>query len=293
MSRFAIILASVLVVSLGSKCNVLVKAGEGDASPYQIGALKGLLASLPGTETGYNLVSGISAGAINAAVMSHYPIGAEQDFVGNMTEFWNDFSSDKFYTDRPDASLLTWINQPGYYDTTPMNKTLTSLLGDEKPTRNLIIGTTDLVSGEYISYSSHHDVDWVAATMGSMAISGWFPYVKYQNFRLVDGASYKAVDMVGVIDECRSLGYGTDQIHVDVVIASKLTLSTADASNYNTIQVLKRFFSVSSFKSTMMFVDYAKDGYFGKGVTLRTIYPSKDLPNSEKGFYKYTKEEVA
>jgi predicted acylesterase/phospholipase RssA len=78
-------------LTTASECNVLAFAGEGDAAAYQVGALKGLIESLGTDATQYDLVQGISAGAINAAVLGMYPVGQESDFVGNMTDFWTSF----------------------------------------------------------------------------------------------------------------------------------------------------------------------------------------------------------
>lgn len=73
-----------------------------------------------------------------------------------------------------------------------------------------MIGATNLELATFESFTSKEEEDWVAVTMASMAIPGWFPWVEYKGQSLVDGAKYKPVDMVGVVDACKALGYTTE-----------------------------------------------------------------------------------
>jgi len=46
---------------------------------YQAGALAGLIQNLPSDQVGYDTVSGIASGAVNAAILSNFAKGSEQD----------------------------------------------------------------------------------------------------------------------------------------------------------------------------------------------------------------------
>jgi predicted acylesterase/phospholipase RssA len=63
---------------LFGKCRGLAFAGSGDKGPYQIGAFKGLYDSLGSEEIKYDVVTGVSVGALNAMLLSQYKKGDEE-----------------------------------------------------------------------------------------------------------------------------------------------------------------------------------------------------------------------
>lgn len=59
------------------KCKALVLEGGGDKGAYQVGALRGLVDNLPPKEVEYDVVTGVSIGAINAVGFSFFKKGDE------------------------------------------------------------------------------------------------------------------------------------------------------------------------------------------------------------------------
>lgn len=62
----------------------------GDLGAFEIGALKGMLESLPKGQLEYDVVSGISVGSINALGITQFPKGQEAEMVEQMYTFWGD-----------------------------------------------------------------------------------------------------------------------------------------------------------------------------------------------------------
>src|SRR6266540_1531209 len=64
----------------------IVLTGGGARAAYQVGVLRGIAKYLP--ETRFNIITGVSAGAINAVFLASRP-GPLRGTVDELTEFWN------------------------------------------------------------------------------------------------------------------------------------------------------------------------------------------------------------
>ena len=74
------------VTGLGDddKCRVLVMRGGGTKGTYETGALRGIIEGLDPKEYAYDVVSGVSVGAVNAVMLAIYPKGKEADAVSEL-----------------------------------------------------------------------------------------------------------------------------------------------------------------------------------------------------------------
>ena len=81
MKRIFTVLASAasLVAAKDDKCRVLALSSGDESAAYQAGALKGFTTSshMQPEDYGYDAVSGISGGAINAVLLANYTKGEE------------------------------------------------------------------------------------------------------------------------------------------------------------------------------------------------------------------------
>lgn len=64
-------------------CHALAMSGGSNKGAYEAGVLHGLAHRLDASEVAWDVVTGVSAGAINSAGVSVFPIGKEKE----MTEF--------------------------------------------------------------------------------------------------------------------------------------------------------------------------------------------------------------
>lgn len=95
--RFAltIILLAItfLSSSMAAPCKALVLEAGGDKGAYQAGALKGLFEAAGGEAIDYDVISGVSVGAINAMGVSIFPSGEEEALTDWMSKSQNHLSS--------------------------------------------------------------------------------------------------------------------------------------------------------------------------------------------------------
>ena len=75
----ATLLANPATSRKADSCTALVMSGGGSNGAWEIGVLWGLVNYSDPTDFKYDVVSGISAGAINATGFVGWPIGQEQE----------------------------------------------------------------------------------------------------------------------------------------------------------------------------------------------------------------------
>ena len=83
------ILCLTFVTIHGKKCRALVLEGGGDKGAYQAGAIRGLFESLPRNESAYDVISGVSIGAINGVSYALHRPGDEDEATNFLRKFKN------------------------------------------------------------------------------------------------------------------------------------------------------------------------------------------------------------
>ena len=117
--------------------------------------MKGLVESLPASESQYDIVTGVSVGAINALPLSRFAKGQESEAVTFLTNFWTQFKSKQFYNDWLGGYIEGLFWQTGLYDTTPMKTTIADkLIPNDKFERMLVVGSTNLKDATFVTFNS-------------------------------------------------------------------------------------------------------------------------------------------
>lgn len=75
-------------LSSDGKCRALALRGGGTKGAYEVGALKALTSLLDPEDYAYDVVVGVSVGAINAALLSLFEKGSEPDAVETIEDLW-------------------------------------------------------------------------------------------------------------------------------------------------------------------------------------------------------------
>lgn len=163
----------------------LVMTGGGARAAYQVGLLRHLAKRFP--ELKIPILTGVSAGAINAAYLASHP-GSLTDKVEDLTRLWNGLTVDKVF--RVDSfsligHLLRWAFQlvftggirsapkmRGFVDTQPLQELLGRALGAEygkltgiqanlkrETLRAIALMTTNYATGQTISWCEGHKLE--------------------------------------------------------------------------------------------------------------------------------------
>lgn len=168
--------AVVVAESAQKRCKALVIQSGGDLGAFEVGALKGMYESLPAGSLEYDVISGISVGAINALGISQYPIGTEGVMVDLLIEFWRSISSSSIYKQYPGGYAQGLLLERGIFDTTPERELLTGK-ALSAPHRKLNIGVTNLKTGNLERFNETHPLeDIIEYVMASSSVPSMFPF---------------------------------------------------------------------------------------------------------------------
>jgi len=107
--------------SADGKCRALALRGGGTKGAYEVGVLKAVINELDPIEYAYDVVVGVSIGALNAAFLSVFDKGQEKEAVDFMENVWNTTSPSDLYTWWPYVNIAAGIWRSSFLDSTPLH----------------------------------------------------------------------------------------------------------------------------------------------------------------------------
>ena len=108
-------------------CRALALSGGANKGAYEVGVMKGLIDLLPAEDVQWDVVTGVSAGAINAGGMSLFPVGMEKPMIDFMSELMQNLQTEYIYK-YWDGPIGTGFFHSGYFNNTPMQGFLEKVL---------------------------------------------------------------------------------------------------------------------------------------------------------------------
>jgi NTE family protein len=127
----------------------LVLSGGGAKGQYHVGAMQHLMGTL-GIQ--YDLIAGVSVGALIAAHACQYPLGAEKQASEDITELFSNIENKDVWKHWIPFRYLHGLWRGGIMDSRPLRETIDKHLDPEKVResgRELRIGATSLNTGRY------------------------------------------------------------------------------------------------------------------------------------------------
>jgi NTE family protein len=180
-----------------------VLSGGGSLAAVQVGMMQAL------SERGIrpDMLVGTSAGALNAAYVGAYGVGA--DALEDLGTLWRGLRRRNVFPLRPDRGVLAFL---GARDSLCSPEPLARMLADclpytrlEHATTPVHVVATDVLSGQGVLIS---EGDAVSALLASCAIPGVYPAVHRDGRALCDGA------LADVSAVSRAVALGADRVYV-------------------------------------------------------------------------------
>jgi len=279
------------------KCRVLVLQGGGDKGAYQAGVIKGLSESLPEEERKWDVVTGISVGAINAGVLSLFEKGDEITAANFLVESWKNLKgSSDIYKNWFLGPIKGFFFESGFYNTEPMKEFVDKILSDKfkKIFRKIVIGATDIKSGNYTRFDeeflSQNSSNFRDAIMASAAYPVIFPNIPIDDRIFMDGGVKAVVDIPAGIKKCYDSGFTADQVYLDMILCNAISITDYDKKCYNPIQILLRVLELYNYEKTIRDIQDSMSEY--KDIKWRyLIKPNKHLLWKENPL-DFTPEEI-
>lgn len=188
----------------------LVLSGGGAKGAYQVGVLKRWLLE-EGLE--YDILCGVSVGAINVAQLSQAAMGKISESYSKLMMTWSNLTSSSIYRNWPCGKISAfWKNS--IVDSSPLMNMLKLSIDHKKirsSGRKVRVGAVCLETGEYRTGTELNDdiVDWVVA---SSSFPVFFTPVKIDGKLWIDGG----LRSVTPLDEALALGAS----YIDVIMCS-------------------------------------------------------------------------
>lgn len=108
-------------------CYALALEGGGDKGAYQAGALHEILKHYGDERVAYDVITGISVGAINGAGLANYKKGDEVEAADYILQMWRELSKNQVYKQWKWGGVVRGVLfKTGIYDDTPLKEYLMS-----------------------------------------------------------------------------------------------------------------------------------------------------------------------
>src|ERR1700735_1012899 len=144
----------------------LVISGGGVKGAYATGSIYHLLHDL---QLDFQVLAGVSVGAINAAFLAQFPTGQEQQAAQELWELWSKLESKDVYQRWFPFGQYHALWKLGFFDSSPLHHLIRSNISLDKiraSGKSVSIGLVSLTSGKYkvFNQTSDHFIDAVIAS---------------------------------------------------------------------------------------------------------------------------------
>lgn len=165
---------------------------------------------LPPEEVQWDVVTGVSAGSINAGGMGLFPIGKEKEMISFMENILENIKTENVYTLWDEPIMDGLLRQSGVFNNTPLLTFLTDILNKEidleGEKRRIVVSAVDSNTGNTITFNEQGLKDLFPTQIkSSCSIPFIFPTVKLDKMVLIDGGASYGVNIISAIDRCREI----------------------------------------------------------------------------------------
>ncbi|CAG9329139.1 unnamed protein product [Blepharisma stoltei] len=259
------------------KCYALSIEGGGSHGAFEAGALWQLINSLPPDEVLYNVVTGISTGALNAAGVSFFPIGSEKEMADFVVQTWlNINNSSTIFEEWNDGIIGGLFFHSGLYNNAPLKKFVKER-SQRGIHRNITVGSTNLDTGLYGQFNeSLGNENMTTAILCSADPPAYFPPTWFQGHNWADGGCIINLDVFAAVNRCLDIVSNQSDIIVDLLFDTP-DEGLTEVYNFTTLSVISRIREIKASDTNLWFLYNAVNAW--PDVNFRyIILPSQKMP---------------
>ena len=263
-------------IAHSEKCRAISLEGGGSHGAYEAGAIWQLVNSLPSEEVAWNVVTGVSTGALNSGGVAQYAMGEEKAMANLLIDVWTSITQEKVYVNwKPGGIVQGLLSEYGLYDTTPLKETVNSLF-NRGIHRNISVGATNMNTGEFVDFSEDLGSDILEGIICSASPPFFFPHQQFLGTTFADGGCVINLDVFKAVERCLDVVGQEKDIIVDMIFDSYPgTLSQSE--DLTTLEVLYRIWKIQRYDSSLWYYNNAILAY--PEVYFRfVVIPTKKMP---------------
>ena len=177
----------------------LVLSGGGAKGAFQAGVLRTLLKE---QRKHYDIICGVSVGALNGSLLSMYPRGKEFESFLALRAMWDTISTPKVYRHWIPFSYLQSPFKPSVYNSKPLQKLVRENLDVDTlraSGKRLLVGAVSLDTGEYTLFTEKDD-DIIDGVLASSSFPVMLLPVKARGELWTDGGVRNVTPLQAAID---------------------------------------------------------------------------------------------
>ena len=159
------------------KCTALAMSGGANYGAWEIGVVYGLAHYGNPEDYYYDVVSGISAGAINAAGMAGWAPEEVVEMTEYLSDAWFDITTPDIWLKRPDEKKAV-LNEKSLLDDSPALLTILDIMSIKSEyAKRVSVAAVDINNGEYVEFNQNNTdyFEFYRASMASGSIPVVFP----------------------------------------------------------------------------------------------------------------------
>jgi predicted acylesterase/phospholipase RssA len=180
----------------GDKCRALALRGGGTKGAYEAGVLKAMTEMLIPEEYAYDVVEGVSIGALNAGLIATFEVGDEKAAVDKLYDLWLSHPITDLWSNWKLLGPLEGIWRSSLLNIEGLEKMLHENFDGKKWVRGIAIQAVDINTGETVIFDETIPQEkMVPAMRGSSAIPLVFPAQIMDDMVLVDGGAFSNLDI--------------------------------------------------------------------------------------------------
>ena len=268
MKLLILLLLTTLYASVEArKCRALAFSGGGNLGAYQAAVFIGMTEILPAEEVTYDVITGVSAGSLNAMGLSAFEPSDVKSAAEFIYSLWDSIPDNKAYGNWPLGIAEGLFMRSGIFDISPGITWIKKQFGDKTVKRKISLASVDANNADYIAtdYNATYTQpdDLIESAFASSALPGIFDPVVRGEQILIDGGTVWNLDVASAIRRCKEVVEDDSDIIVDMILAgsngsvldkdTKKELAEMTAlEHYMRGQEIKDFYNImSDYKSTV------------------------------------------
>lgn len=209
----------------------LVLSGGGSKGAFQAGVLRELLWN---EHNQYDIICGVSVGALNGSLLATFPQGEEEKAFLKLRGIWDSISTKKVYKHWMPFSYIQALFKPSVYNSKPLHDLVKKMVTPEKirkTGKKLMVGAVSLDTGEYNTFTEQDD-DIVEGILASSSFPAMLLPVKAREQLWTDGGVRNVTPLKEAID--------AGATHIDIVLTSPKNKPLLKKKKYRTLEVAHR-----------------------------------------------------
>ena len=232
-------------------CLALALNGGGSKGAYQAGVIWGWTHYGNPEDFQWDVVTGISGGAINTGAMSMWAPDQALEMSEWISDQWVNLHTKDIYKEWPGGLVWGLLEKASIFDNTPMYDFLTGIFNTfpDGAKRASIVGTVDANNAAYLRWNgAEADVaSWPAKVVSSASLPGLFSPALIDDHVCIDGGTAMGLDSTSAVEECLKYVDDESQVTLDVILLDRFTLPDTEESSKNTVENIMREHSVKSY----------------------------------------------